>query len=108
MQSCLYVLFGDSEALRGFRSIQTLEFPHDEIRTLVPIGIVFLRTRLSAIVLLGLWFLLQLISGVGEVTSQAVGTGGVAFFAHVGGFVSGMVLVKLFVQRPAGDVGVEY
>ena len=85
-----------------------VEFPHDEIRTLVPIGIGFVRTRLSAIILLGFWFLLQLVSGVGEVSSQAVGTGGVAFFAHVGGFVAGMVLVKLFVQRPTGNVGIQY
>ncbi len=99
---------GASGAIAGVLGGFILEFPHDEIRTLVPIGIVFLRTRLSAIVLLGFWFLLQLVSGVGEVSSQAVGTGGVAFFAHVGGFVAGMVLVKLFVQRPAGDVGVQY
>lgn len=72
------------------------------------IGIFFFRTRLSAVLLLGLWFLLQFFSGVGEVSSQAVGTGGVAFFAHVGGFVAGMVLVKFFVQRPEDDVSVEY
>jgi membrane associated rhomboid family serine protease len=99
---------GASGAIAGVLGGFILEFPHDEIRTLVPIGWVFLRTRLSAIILLGFWFLLQFVSGVGEVTSQAVGTGGVAFFAHVGGFVAGMVLVKLFARRPASDVGVEY
>jgi membrane associated rhomboid family serine protease len=99
---------GASGAIAGVLGGFILEFPHDEIRTLVPIGNMFVRTRLSAVILLGFWFLLQLVSGVGEVSSQAVGTGGVAFFAHVGGFVAGMVLVKLFVQRPAGDAGGNY
>lgn len=99
---------GASGAIAGVLGGFILEFPHDEIRTLVSIGIVFLRTRLSAIILLGMWFVLQFISGVGEVSSQAVGTGGVAFFAHLGGFVAGMILVKFFVQRSASGVGVEY
>ncbi len=102
------VSLGASGAIAGVLGGFILEFPHDEIRTLVSIGIVFFRTRLSALVLLGLWFLLQLVSGVGEVTSQSIDTGGVAFFAHIGGFISGMILVKLFVVRRASDVGVEY
>ncbi len=99
---------GASGAIAGVLGGFILEFPHDEIRTLVPIGIAFFRTRLSALVLLGLWFLLQLVSGVGEVTSQSLDSGGVAFFAHIGGFISGIVLVKLFIVRPAGGVGVQY
>jgi membrane associated rhomboid family serine protease len=99
---------GASGAIAGVLGGFILEFPHDEIRTLVPVGFVFMRTRLSAIVLLGFWFVLQLVSGVGEVSTQAVGTGGVAFFAHVGGFIAGLVLVKLFAQRAADKVGVEY
>ncbi len=99
---------GASGAIAGVLGGFILEFPHDEIRTLAPIGWGFISTRLSAIVLLGFWFLLQFVSGVGEVASQAVGTGGVAFFAHVGGFVAGIILVKLFARRPASGVGVEY
>jgi membrane associated rhomboid family serine protease len=99
---------GASGAIAGVLGGFILEFPHDEIRTLAPIGFGFFTTRLSAIVLLGFWFGLQLVSGVGEVASQAQATGGVAFFAHVGGFVAGIVLVKLFARRPASGVGVEY
>lgn len=99
---------GASGAIAGVLGGFIVEFPHDEIRTLVPLGIAFFRTRLSAVFLLGVWFLLQLISGVGEVSTQSVGGGGVAFFAHVGGFIAGMVLVKLFVVRPTSGVGVEY
>jgi membrane associated rhomboid family serine protease len=99
---------GASGAIAGVLGGFILEFPHDEIRTLAPIGFGFITTRLSAIVLLGFWFVLQLISGVGSVATQAQGTGGVAFFAHVGGFIAGIVLVKLFARRPASGVGVEY
>lgn len=99
---------GASGAIAGVLGGFILEFPHDEIRTLIPIGIAFLTRRLSAVILLGFWFLLQLVSGVGEVASQATGTGGVAFFAHVGGFLAGIILVKLFARRPPSGVGVEY
>jgi rhomboid family protein len=99
---------GASGAIAGVLGGFILEFPHDEIRTLAPIGFGFITTRLSAIILLGFWFVLQLVSGVGEVASQAQGMGGVAFFAHIGGFVAGIVLVKLFARRPASGVGVQY
>jgi membrane associated rhomboid family serine protease len=48
-----------------------------------------------AFVMLGLWILIQLVSGLGSVANTEE-TGGVAFMAHVGGFVAGLVLVKLF------------
>jgi rhomboid family protein len=55
-----------------------------------------------AFVMLGLWILIQLVSSVGAVaqTEQTEG-GGVAFLAHVGGFVAGVILVKLFAARRA-------
>ncbi len=99
---------GASGAIAGVLGGFILEFPHDEIRTLTLLGWGLFTTRLSAIVLLGFWFVLQFVSGIGEVTSQAQGTGGVAFFAHVGGFIAGLVLVKLFARRPASGVGIEY
>lgn len=90
---------GASGAIAGVLGGFIFEFPNDQITTLAPIGWFFFRTRLSAIFLLGVWFLLQLVSGVGEITSHTLDTGGTAFFAHIGGFVAGIVLVKLFVGR---------
>ncbi len=52
--------------------------------------------------MLGVRFLLQLFSDVGEVTMSSVDCGSVAFFAHIGGFIAGMVLVKLFVAFSPG------
>jgi membrane associated rhomboid family serine protease len=54
--------------------------------------------RIPAIVWLGLWFGLQLLSGVASLGAQQ--SGGVAFFAHAGGFVAGVVLVKLLDRGP--------
>jgi membrane associated rhomboid family serine protease len=52
---------------------------------------------IPAVVFLGFWFLLQLLSGTASMSDQAAQS--VAFWAHVGGFVSGMLLVKLFATR---------
>ena len=57
--------------------------------------------HVPAIMAIGIWFLFQLISGAG--TLGATG-GGVAYGAHIGGFIAGAVLVKLFVPRPAFQV----
>jgi rhomboid family protein len=53
-----------------------------------------------AIVVLGFWIVIQLISQVGSIGRTSEG-GGVAYMAHIGGFVAGLVLVKLFAARPA-------
>jgi membrane associated rhomboid family serine protease len=63
-------------------------------------GIVYV----PAFVMLGIWILLQLVSGIGSIARTEQTGGGVAFMAHIGGFVAGMVLVKLFAagrSRPA-------
>jgi len=60
--------------------------------------IVFVLREVPAFVLLGLWFVFQLWSGSGAIAHPEQG-GGVAFFAHVGGFVFGLALVKLFAIR---------
>jgi membrane associated rhomboid family serine protease len=61
------------------------------VAILVPFWIA--HTRISAAVLIGIWFVLQLIGGVGSIAAT---TGGVAYFAHIGGFIAGVVLIKLF------------
>jgi membrane associated rhomboid family serine protease len=65
--------------------------------TLIPIVFFITVRELPAIFLLGFWFVLQLFSGVGSLgVSDAQDMGGVAWFAHIGGFVAGMLLIGLF------------
>lgn len=87
---------GASGAIAGVLGGFIIEFPNHQIKSLAPFGRVLISTRIPAILLLGFWFLLQFFSGVGEITTQSLGSEGVAFFAHVGGFVAGMILVKIF------------
>ena len=70
-----------------------------ELRILTRAGI----TAVPAVVVLGFWILIQLISGVGSIATTS-DTGGVAYMAHVGGFVAGLVLVKLMATRRASVI----
>jgi membrane associated rhomboid family serine protease len=91
-------LIGASGAVAGVLGAYLLMFPRVRIRYLV-ILIVFLTTiELPAIVGIGLWFVLQLFSSVGSVTGGA--DTGVAYMAHVGGFVAGMLLLAILRPRP--------
>ena len=74
-----------------------LLFPNNRVRVLTRSGI----ASVPALVVLGLWIVIQLISGVGSIANTA-GSGGVAYVAHIGGLVAGLLLVKLMiVGRPA-------
>ena len=86
---------GASGAIAGVMGAYLLKFPHSRIVTLIPIFIFFTTVEIPAWIMLAYWFIIQLFSGVGEFTRAGVNEGGIAWFAHVGGFVAGMVLVKL-------------
>ena len=84
---------GASGAIAGVLGAYLVMFPKTRVRTLI-LAFRFIRiVELPAVVVLGLWFVLQIFSGLASVTSMA--TGGVAWFAHIGGFVMG-ILVGLF------------
>jgi membrane associated rhomboid family serine protease len=85
---------GASGAIAGVMAGFLVVFPRDQIQSLI-LGIVGIwPTRITAAVFIGVWFLIQLASGVGSIT--AIDQGGVAYFAHVGGFVAGALLVRPF------------
>ncbi len=88
-------MIGASGAISGVLGAYLRLYPNAQVRVLVPLLIVFYTLRLPAWVVLGLWFLLQLVSSA----SIQPGQGGIAFFAHVGGFLSGLVLVGLLLPR---------
>jgi membrane associated rhomboid family serine protease len=87
---------GASGAIAGVMGAYLIKFPHARILTLIPIIIFWTTIEIPAAIILVYWFILQFFSGIGSVGySQASQGGGVAFFAHVGGFVAGMVLVNV-------------
>ena len=81
---------GASGAISGVLGGYLLLFPHNRVRVLTRGGI----AQVPALVVLGFWIVIQMINGVGSVTATSE-TAGVAYMAHIGGFVAGLVLVKL-------------
>ena len=84
---------GASGAIAGVLGGYAVLFPGARVLTLVPLGFIFRLIEMPAWVLLGIWLLIQAVSGFA--TLGAAG-GGVAWGAHVGGFVTGLILVRLF------------
>ena len=88
-------MVGASGAIAGVLGAYLLLHPRARINVLIVVFVFFRRIQLSALVVLGAWFALQFVNGL----LAPVGRGGVAFWAHVAGFVAGMVLVPFF-RRP--------
>ena len=86
---------GASGAIAGVMGAYLVKFPHSKILTLVPIFVFFTTVEIPAVFMLIYWFAIQIFSGVGSVGYSNVGKGGVAWFAHIGGFLAGMLLVYL-------------
>ena len=94
-------MVGASGAVAGVMGAYFVLYPHSRIVTLLPILIFWQIIEVPAIFFLGIWFLMQFVSGVGSIVSvgQTAATGGIAFWAHVAGFVAGITGVALF-KRP--------
>jgi membrane associated rhomboid family serine protease len=86
---------GASGAIAGVMGAFLVTYPRDKIRTVLLIGWFARVTYIPAVALIGIWFLIQLFSQVGAVANAQAG-GGVAYAAHVGGFIFGAVTARLF------------
>jgi len=86
---------GASGAIAAVLGAYLILYPQSRVLTIIPFGFFIRMTMVPAIVLLGFWFVLQFFSGLLSVGATE-DVGGVAFWAHVGGFVAGMVLARLF------------
>src|SRR6266702_2449982 len=84
-------MVGASGAISGVMGAYIVLYPRVRVHTLITLGLFIPTVALPAYVMLGYWFLVQLAAG-----ALSHGEGGVAFWAHVGGFVAGMVLIRLF------------
>jgi membrane associated rhomboid family serine protease len=86
-------MVGASGAVSGVLGAYLLLFPHAHVTTLIILGFFFRLVQIPAVIVLGFWIVLQVLNGLGSFGAS----GGVAFFAHIGGFVAGLGL--LFVLR---------
>lgn len=84
---------GASGAIAGVMGAYLVKFPRSRIITLVPVFIFLTTFEIPAAVMLVYWFALQLFSGVGSIGYSNASQGGVAWFAHVGGFLAGIILI---------------
>lgn len=99
-------MVGASGAIAGILGSYMILYPNVKVLALVPLGYVSRLAEVPALLVLGLWFVLQLVNGVGSLGATEYG-GGVAFFAHIGGFIAGVILTILlmgiFKQPPAEE-----
>ncbi len=92
-------MVGASGAIAGVMGAYFVLYPHSRILTLFPILFFWEIIEIPAIFFLGFWFLMQFLSGVGSVAADTQGAAGVAFWAHIAGFVVGVLAVFGF-RRP--------
>ncbi len=95
----LVPMIGASGAISGVLGAYLLLFPRARVLTLIPFGIFTRMDYIPAAWVLGFWIILQFLNGT---LSLGRGGGGVAWFAHVGGFLAGMALIHAFVRRRPG------
>ncbi len=90
-------MIGASGAISGVLGAYILLFPRAKVHTLLFFGFFWQIVRIPAVFVIGFWILLQVISAL--LSSGSIQHGGVAWFAHVGGFVAGFVTIKLWLPR---------
>jgi membrane associated rhomboid family serine protease len=90
---------GASGAIAAVLGGYILLYPRARVVTIVFIVFLFTLIELPAWLMLGLWFLEQAVVGAGELANPTGGGGGVAYFAHIGGFLFGLLAIRAFVQR---------
>ena len=93
-------MIGASGAISGVLGAYLLLFPRARVLVLIPLGFFTRLVYVPALVVLGFWIVMQVISGA---FSWGGLGGGVAWFAHVGGFAAGLALIKVFQRRPVAS-----
>jgi membrane associated rhomboid family serine protease len=88
-------MIGASGAVSGVLGAYVVLYPRANVLVLLPLLVVFYTIRVPAVIVLGLWFAGQLMSSL----MADAGSGGVAFMAHVGGFVTGALLIRFFLRE---------
>ncbi len=92
--SSMIPMIGASGAIAGILGAYLLLFPRARVHTIIFLGFFVQVVRLPAVFVIGLWILIQFASGLMD--NAAATRGGVAWFAHIGGFVAGVLMIKFF------------
>ena len=90
---------GASGAIAGVMGAYLIKFPRARIVTLVPVFVFLTTLEIPAVLLLVYWFVIQFFSGFMSIGYSQVSEGGVAWFAHIGGFITGMLLISIMKTR---------
>lgn len=90
-------MVGASGAIAGVLGAYIVKFPHARVLTLLWLGFFVRLVRIPAIFFLGFWFIMQLIFGLPSLATP--GAGEIAFFAHIGGFLAGLLIFPLWERR---------
>lgn len=88
-------VLGASGAIAGVTAAYALRFPFAWVRVVVPIVFIPIFFSVPAMVFAGLWFAIQVLQGTGELLSPFAGAAGIAWWAHIGGFLAGLALLPL-------------
>ena len=97
---------GASGAIAAVLGAYLVLYPQSRVLTIIPLGFFIRMSMVPASIVLGLWFVLQLFSGV--ISFGGPDVGGVAFWAHIGGFVAGVVMAKLMGKQRSPDYMVRW
>jgi membrane associated rhomboid family serine protease len=92
----LLPMIGASGAVSGILGAYVLLFPGARIHTLIFLGFFVQVIRLPALIVIGFWIIIQFINGI--LSKGFVGEGGVAWFAHIGGFIVGIIMIRVFLK----------
>ncbi len=90
---------GASGAIAGVMGAYVVKFPHSKITTLVLVVVFITTMEIPAYLILLYWFVIQFFSGVGSMGHSHLSQGGVAWFAHIGGFLAGVALILVMRTR---------
>jgi membrane associated rhomboid family serine protease len=95
-----YPAIGASGAVAGVLGAYLFSYPFARVLTLIPLLLLWPVIELPAVLVLGSWFLIQLLNGAAALSTASAAAAGVAWWAHVGGFIAGVVLLPLFARSP--------
>lgn len=100
---------GASGAIAGVLGAYVISYPFAKVLTLIPIFIFVQIIEIPALIVLGFWFVMQFLNGTASLAvSSSANTGGVAWWAHVGGFIIGIVLLGVMGRRQRYDYSSQY